>query len=200
MTYLHLPFFDANECKEIISYIEEKQSFLKKKYDSSLVRTNEVDAVTNAAQGSSIFENLSTNLYESYNFFNDNPKYIPRLKKILLKTSKRMPTGKPNSNCIGNRTKRIDAATSYAPTIDPTVGATSDRSTFGAAITATSYAPAIDPTVGATTDRCWTSTQHIIQSVGRERLAASGRMGHSWNVRVPVWPDMRWEPAHRSPA
>ena len=85
MIHLHLPFFDANECKEIISYIEEKQIFLQKKYDSNLVRTNEVDAVTNAAQRSSIFENLSTRLHEKYNFFNDNPKYIPRLKKILLK-------------------------------------------------------------------------------------------------------------------
>ena len=74
LRHLHLPFFDANECKEVISYIDEKQIFLEKKYDQTF-----------SEQKDSVLENLSTKLYQRYNFFHDNPKYIPRLKKILLK-------------------------------------------------------------------------------------------------------------------
>ena len=76
LRHLHLPFFDANECKEIISYIESKQFFLRKNYKQRYDHQfhNEKD---------SVFENQSTSLYQRYNFFKDNQKYISRLKKIL---------------------------------------------------------------------------------------------------------------------
>ena len=73
LRHLHLPFFNENECKEIISYIDEKQIFLQKKYEQRFFK-----------EKNSVYENLSTILYKKYNFFNDNPKYIPRLEKILI--------------------------------------------------------------------------------------------------------------------
>ena len=76
LRHLHLPFFDANECEEIISYIDEKQIFLQKTYGEKYKDRFSVEE-------DSILKNHSTNLYQRYNFFKDNPKYISRLKKIL---------------------------------------------------------------------------------------------------------------------
>jgi len=71
---VHLPFFSESECLEIIDYIDKKEIYLKEHYE------NEKNNVSNT---NSVFENLSTNLYYKYNFFKDNPQYIPRLQKIL---------------------------------------------------------------------------------------------------------------------
>ena len=76
LRHLHLPFFDVNECEEIISYIDEKQIILQKKYGEKYKHRFSIEK-------NSVYENLSTTLYQRYNFFKDNPKYISRLKKIL---------------------------------------------------------------------------------------------------------------------
>ena len=73
----HLPFFDEHECLEIIQYIEEKENYLKQNLK------DELDKKYRNIDDTSTYANYTTGLYNSYNFFKDNPKYISRLKKIL---------------------------------------------------------------------------------------------------------------------
>ena len=73
----HLPFFDEHECLEIIQYIEEKENYLKQNLK------DELDKKYRNIDDTSTYANYTTGLYNSYNFFKDNPKYIPRLKKFL---------------------------------------------------------------------------------------------------------------------
>ena len=73
----HVPFFDEHECLEIIQYIEEKENYLKQNLK------DELDKKYRNFDDTSTFTNYTTGLYESYNFFKDNPKYISRLKKFL---------------------------------------------------------------------------------------------------------------------
>ena len=88
----HLPFFDEHECLEIIQYIEEKENYFKQnstdKFDKHFKKNDELENI----QHYPVLENdikygkdrnYTTLLNHSYNFFKDNPKYIPRLKKFL---------------------------------------------------------------------------------------------------------------------
>jgi len=73
---LHLPFFTKNECEEIVNYIERKEKFFKEDEQSQKL-----------LEGAVTYGNTSnsTRLHSKYNFFLENKKYIPRLKKILEK-------------------------------------------------------------------------------------------------------------------
>lgn len=67
---IHVPFFSKEECLECIEYAHNKEIELKNFKDFKDTHEYGKNRVT-------------TNLYKQYNFFNDNPKYIPRLKKII---------------------------------------------------------------------------------------------------------------------
>ena len=74
---IHLPFFNEQECLEIIQYIEEKENYLKQNLK------DEFDKKYRKNDDTSTYTNYTTGMYSSYNFFKDNPKYISRLKRIL---------------------------------------------------------------------------------------------------------------------
>ena len=85
---IHLPFFDEHECLEIIQYIEEKENYLKENLKDEFDKLNqlhqkEYQILYGKNDDTSTYMNYTTGMYNSYNFFKDNPKYISRLKKIL---------------------------------------------------------------------------------------------------------------------
>ena len=66
---IHVPFFSSKECCDCIEYAHKKEKELKKlniKYKPT------------HGEGK-----ITTNLYNEYNFFNDNPQYVKKLKKII---------------------------------------------------------------------------------------------------------------------
>jgi len=84
----HLPFFKEHECLEIIQYIEEKENYLKQNFKDEFDELNQIhqkDYQMHYGENddTSTYMNYTTGMYDSYNFFKDNPKYIPRLKKFL---------------------------------------------------------------------------------------------------------------------
>ena len=81
--HYHLPFFDENECLEIVKYIQNKDIYLKENCKDIFDKSPKYSE--DQFIGSSTFENYTTNLYYAYNFFKDNPKYLPRLRKLLAK-------------------------------------------------------------------------------------------------------------------
>jgi len=69
MEPIHVPFFSSDECKECIDYINKKEKYLKKlsiKHEETYGKNR-----------------ITTNLYNHYNFFIDNKKYIIRLEEKI---------------------------------------------------------------------------------------------------------------------
>jgi hypothetical protein len=67
LNVVKIPFFNEAECKEIIKYAHKKEKyFIKKNEDIDVPVIYSKNQVTTAN-------------YASYNFFEDNPKYIERL-------------------------------------------------------------------------------------------------------------------------
>jgi len=73
LSVVQIPFFNEAECKEIIKYANKKEKyFIKKNLNIDVPVIYSKNQVTTAN-------------YASYNFFEDNPKYIDRLLKCLKK-------------------------------------------------------------------------------------------------------------------
>ena len=73
LSVVQIPFFNEAECKEIIKYADKKEKyFIKKNEDIDVPVIYSKNQVTTAN-------------YASYNFFEDNPKYLNRLLRCLKK-------------------------------------------------------------------------------------------------------------------
>ena len=84
----NLPFFNEHECLEIIKYIEEKENYLKQNLKDEFDKRNKIhqkhqQMLYGKNDETSSYMNHTTRLHNYYNFFEDNPKYISRLEKIL---------------------------------------------------------------------------------------------------------------------
>ena len=66
---IHVPFLSSKECCDCIEYAHKKEEELKK-----------LNIDYEPKYGKSI---ITTNLHNQYNFFNDNPQYVEKLKKII---------------------------------------------------------------------------------------------------------------------
>lgn len=66
---IEIPFFTNDECEKCIIYSDEKEKLLKRK--------NQTDSLE------SFYPDITTQCYNDYNFFKDNPQYIERLKNKI---------------------------------------------------------------------------------------------------------------------
>lgn len=66
---IHVPFLSSKECYDCIEYAHKKEKELKKL---------NVEHKPTYGKGK-----ITTNLHTEYNFFNDNPQYVKKLKKII---------------------------------------------------------------------------------------------------------------------
>jgi len=70
---LSCQFFSEEECKEIIQYIKNKRKFFQQQEYANL---NESNVYNSNSQ-------ITTTLFDKYNFFYDNPQYIDRFVDYL---------------------------------------------------------------------------------------------------------------------
>jgi len=73
LSVVQIPFFNESECKKIIKYADEKEKYFIEKNENI-----DVPIIYDKNQ-------VTTANFASYNFFEDNPKYIDRLLRCLKK-------------------------------------------------------------------------------------------------------------------
>lgn len=70
---LRCDFFSEDECKNIIEYIENKKKFLQNQSFENNQNTKIYD----------LNSQITTNFFDKYNFFHDNPQYIDRFVQTI---------------------------------------------------------------------------------------------------------------------